>query len=78
MLRGHSPVCIVDVLWPKGWIDQDATWYGGGLGPGDIVSDGDGRRREGVCHIFLSLWAPLACTRNGIAELLQRALYSAG
>ena len=29
VLRGYSPVCIVGVLWPKGWIDQDATWYGG-------------------------------------------------
>jgi len=22
-------VCNVGVLWPNGWIDQDATWYGG-------------------------------------------------
>jgi len=21
-------VCYVGVLWPNGWIDQDATWYG--------------------------------------------------
>jgi len=20
------PVCNVDVLWPNGWMDQDATW----------------------------------------------------
>ena len=26
---------------PNGWMDQDATWYGGGLGPGDILLDGD-------------------------------------
>jgi len=32
-------VCNVGVLWPNGWIDQEATWYG--LGPGDIVLDGD-------------------------------------
>jgi len=37
MLRDNSPVCIVGVLWPKGWIDQDATWYGGRLGPDDTV-----------------------------------------
>jgi len=25
--------CKVCVLWPNGWIDQDATWYGGtGIG----------------------------------------------
>jgi len=80
------PVCDVGVLWRNGWMDEDATWYGGrpqprpycvrwtlsspkkeaqppisahvccgqtagwikmppgtdvGIGPGDIVSDGD-------------------------------------
>jgi len=34
-------VCNVDVFWPNGWMDQDATWYEVGLGPGDIVLDGD-------------------------------------
>ena len=29
------------VLWPNGWMDQDATWYGVALGPGHIVLDGD-------------------------------------
>jgi len=35
MLRDHFPfcpvrsVCNVGVLWPNGWMDQDATWYGG-------------------------------------------------
>jgi len=23
------PVCNVGVLWPNGWIDEDATWCGG-------------------------------------------------
>jgi len=32
-----SDVCNVGVLWPNGWMNQDATWYG----PGDIVLDGD-------------------------------------
>ena len=22
-------VTLVGVLWPNGWMDQDATWYGG-------------------------------------------------
>ena len=22
-------ICNVGVLWPNGWMDQDATWYGG-------------------------------------------------
>ena len=28
------------VLWPNGWMHQDASWYGVGLGQSDIVLDG--------------------------------------
>ena len=24
-----SPICGPYLLWPSGWMDQDATWYGG-------------------------------------------------
>jgi len=34
-------VCNVGVFCPNGWIDQDATWYGGGPLHSDIVLDGD-------------------------------------
>jgi len=27
------PVCDVGVLWPNGWMDQDATWNGGRTRP---------------------------------------------
>jgi len=28
--KGHSPSIFGPcVLWPNGWLDQDATWYGG-------------------------------------------------
>ena len=33
------PVCNVGVLWPNGWMDQDATWHEGG--PWPIVLHGD-------------------------------------
>ena len=23
------PVCVIGILWPNGWMDEDATWYGG-------------------------------------------------
>jgi len=37
-----SPQFCPCLLWSNGWMDQDATWYGGiELGPGDIVLDGD-------------------------------------
>ena len=35
------PVCDVDVLWQNGWVDQDATCYGGRPRPGHIVLCGD-------------------------------------
>jgi len=33
--------CNVGVLWPNGWIDQDATWYEGRPRPGHIELVGD-------------------------------------
>ena len=36
-----APQFSAHVLWPNGWTDQDATWTEVGLGPGDIVLDGD-------------------------------------
>ena len=30
LLKGHSPAIFGRcLLWPNGWMDQDATWYGG-------------------------------------------------
>jgi len=34
-----SPLFGPCLLWPNGWMDQDATWYGG-LGPGHILRCG--------------------------------------
>jgi len=31
--RSVLSFCNVGVLWPNGWMDQDATWYGGGSRP---------------------------------------------
>jgi len=44
ILRDHfheCPISNVGVLWPNGWMDQDATWYGNRPRPGDIALDGD-------------------------------------
>ena len=40
--RAHPPHPIFGscLLWPNGWIDEDAAWYGSkDLGPGHIVID---------------------------------------
>ena len=43
--RRHShpfpPISSPCLLWPNGWMDQDATCYGVGLSPSDIALDGD-------------------------------------
>jgi len=40
VLSCHS-VCNVGVLWPNGWIDQDASGMEVVLGPDHTVLDGD-------------------------------------
>ena len=54
--RGRSMLCTidVDVLWPNGWTDQDATWYGGRPRP----------RRHCV------RWGPSYPTKTGTAPSL--------
>jgi len=38
----QPPLFSPCLLWPNGWMDQDTSSYEGiGLGPGDIVLDGD-------------------------------------
>jgi len=40
--KGQSPLIFgACLLWPNGWMDQDATWYGGRPSPGDFVLDRD-------------------------------------
>jgi len=40
--KRQPPLSDPYLLWPNGWMDQDATWYGcTGLGPGHTVLDGD-------------------------------------
>jgi len=41
-IKGHSsPIFGPYLLWPNGWMDQEATWYGVGIGPGDMALDRD-------------------------------------
>ena len=37
----EPPIFGPFLLWPNGWMHQDATWYGGRPPPGDFVLDGD-------------------------------------
>jgi len=71
-------VCNVGVLWPNGWMDQDITWYGGtGLGPDDIVVDGDPAppRKESRQSPYFSAHFALARSPISVtAELLYTML----
>ena len=35
-----SPIFSPFLLWPNGWMHQNATWYGGRLSPCEFVLDG--------------------------------------
>jgi len=54
-IRINNGPCI---LWPNGWMDQDATWYGGKPQPGDIVLDGDPAPppQKGAHHPTHTFW----------------------
>jgi len=39
--QSPPPIFGPSLLWPNGWMHQDATWYGVGLSPGNFVLDGD-------------------------------------
>jgi len=40
--RGRSPQIFSPcLLWPNGWMHQDASWHGGRPQPGDFLLDGD-------------------------------------
>jgi len=32
--KAQPPIFVPCLLWPNGWMDQDATWYDGRLRPG--------------------------------------------
>jgi len=51
-------VCNVGVLWPNGWMDQDATWYRGRPLPKHIVLDGDPALTDGKEHSTPSTFGP--------------------
>ena len=55
-------------MWPNGWLDQDATWYGGRPRPGHIVLDGDqassNRKGHSSSPHFRSLRTK-ACVNHG-------------
>jgi len=71
-------VCTVGVLWPNGWMGEDATWYTEvDLGPGHIVLDGDPATRErGTAsplfsvHVCYELMATVAVLSTATVELL--------
>jgi len=45
-------VCNVGVLWPNGWMGQDAFGTEVGLGPGDILLDEDPKRAQQLPTLF--------------------------
>jgi len=62
-----SPIFGPFLLWPNGWMHQDATWYGGSevaLSPADFVLDGDEAPQKRGAAIF----GPRVLRRNGCRD----------
>jgi len=67
-------VCDVRVPRPNGWMDRDATWYGGSLYTGTVLhgaaalpTDRGTVRLSGFHHIFISdlgVGATRTCVHN--------------
>jgi len=36
--NAHTPIFGPCLLWPNGWMDQDATWYGGDIVLGGVAA----------------------------------------
>ena len=78
MLWDCCPVCNVCLLWPNGWIDQDATWNGARLCPGHIVLDGDpasppqkGAQQSPTFRptSIVAKWSPISATAERLLSL---------
>ena len=82
--KGHSSLLFGPyLLWPNGWMDQDATWYTEvGIGPGDIVLDGANSPppKRGTPPIFSPclLWPNGRQSQLLAAELLLFSLMRCG
>jgi len=78
--RGHSsPHFLANVLWPNGWMDQDATWYGGRPRPrphcvrwGPSSSQkGHSPPNFGACLLWSNGWMDEDATWYGVWPLLS-------
>ena len=65
------PVCNAGVLWPNGWMDQDATWHGDRPRPSHIVLDGNPAPPMGTAPPFLA-YACCGQKTGWIKTLLDR------
>ena len=70
IIRGSSLLSL------KGWMDQNATWYGGiGLGPGDIVLCGDpAPPRKGTQQSPTFRLVSIVTTRSPISAAAEHLL----
>ena len=64
-----SPIFCPCLLWLNGRTDQDATWYGVGLGTGDIMLDREAAEHRpqlfGPCLLWPNGWTDQANTWYG-------------
>jgi len=69
--RGTAPSFFGSCLWPNGWMDEDATWYGSiGLGPCHILLDRVSALRESATAASLLFSAHVCCGHGHPSQLL--------
>jgi len=74
--------CNVGVLWPNGWVDQDALGMEVGLGPGHIMLDGDSAppsRVRGTAAPTIAVYGRILCLyKPRPMSIVAKRLYRSG
>jgi len=78
--RGIAPTFRPCLLWPNGWLDQDATWYGGRprlkphcvrLGPSSPPT----KKEHSPLHFWpisvVAKWSPMSATVEHLFEVTR-------
>ena len=81
--KGHSPPIFGPyLLWPKGWMDQDATWYGGRPRPIDEdfapppIGSGAGAQYWGQRKLFIYCAALSIAGEHHILTVSRGSIWS--
>jgi len=79
--KATAPVFGPCLLWPNGWINEDATWHEVDLGPRHIVLDGDPAHPArgalhpplfGPCYVYCGHGRPSQLQLSSCCQMLRK------